>query len=44
MFIQTCFKPLIVLFIVIIDILLCNNCVIQFVSCKAIINKLLIYK
>ena len=26
MFIQTCFKPLIVLFIVIIDILLCNKC------------------
>ena len=44
MFIQTCFKPLIVLFIVIIDILLWNNCVIQFLSCKAIINKLLIYK
>ena len=44
MFIQTCFKPLIVLFNVIIDIPPCNNCVIQFLSCKAIINKLLIYK
>ena len=43
MSIQTCFKPLIVFFNV-IDILPCNNCVIQFLSCKAIINKLLIYK
>ena len=43
MSIQTSFKPLIVFFNV-IDILPCNNCVIQFLSCKAIINKLLIYK
>ena len=43
MSIQTYFKPLIVFFNV-IDILPCNNCVIQFLSCKAIINKLLIYK
>ena len=39
---QTCFKPLIVLFIVIIDIILCNNRVIQMINSKAITNKLLI--
>ena len=39
---QTCFKPLIVLFIVIIDIILCNNRVIQMINSKVITNKLLI--
>ena len=39
---QTCFKPLIVLFIVIIDIILCNNRVIQMINSKVITNKLLL--
>ena len=39
---QTCFKPLIVLFIVITDIILCNNRVIQMINSKVITNKLLI--
>ena len=44
-FLETWFKPLVILFnviiiiiIIIINIILCNNHVIQFFSCKAIIN------
>ena len=37
-FLETWFKPLVILFnvIIIINIILCNNHVIQFFSCKAI--------
>ena len=40
-FLETWFKPLVILFnviIIIINIILCNNHVIQFFSCEAIIN------
>ena len=38
-FLETWFKPLVILIIIIIiNIILCNNHVIQFFSCEAIIN------